>query len=402
MARVPESQHTTATAIVRWYESKPQEHRPHMGASLIGHQCNRYIWLTWRWALKPEFSGRMLRLFSTGQREESRLVEELRGIGATVWDRDPDTGDQFRVSACNGHFGGSLDGVGKGLPEAPKSPCVLEFKTHNDKSFNDLCSKKVQGAKPQHYDQMTVYMGLMEIDRAMYMGVNKNNDDVYCEWVHFDKDHFAVLMDRAQHLIEQTASPEPLSRDPSYYICKMCSFHKHCHGGLAAEMNCRTCCHSSPVENAAWHCQLDDTKLTDKDQREGCMDHLMIPSLIPYAEAIDGGNSWIAYKHRETGATFVNGQETIKEYGQSFSSKELQLCPGTLISEVAALKEQFPGSKVASGSLITASGSLLTIFDDLATHPDDIPVKKDNPTKAEARRKTSAAVEAMKRFGETR
>jgi len=395
MARVPESQHTTATAIVRWYESKPQEHRPHMGASLIGHQCNRYIWLTWRWALKPEFSGRMLRLFSTGQREELRLIEELRGIGATVWERDPDTGDQFRVSACNGHFGGSLDGVGKGLPEAPKSPCVLEFKTHNDKSFNDLCSKKVQGAKPQHYDQMTVYMGLMEIDRAMYMGVNKNNDDVYCEWVHFDKDHFAVLMDRAQHLIEQTASPEPLSRDPSYYICKMCSFHKHCHGGLAAEMNCRTCCHSSPVENAAWSCGHHKKQIDDKTQRAGCEAHLMIPSLIPYAEAIDGGESWIAYKHRETGATFVNGQETIEAYGQSFSSKELQLCPGSLIAEVAALKEQFPGSKVASGSL-------LTIFDDLATDPDDIPVKKDNPTKAEARRKTSAAVEAMKRFGESR
>jgi len=351
MARVPESQHTTATAIVRWYESKPQEHRPHMGASLIGHQCNRYIWLTWRWALKPEFSGRMLRLFSTGQREESRLIEELRGIGATVWDRDPDTGDQFRVSACNGHFGGSLDGVGKGLPEAPKSPCVLEFKTHNDKSFNDLCSKKVQGAKPQHYDQMTVYMGLMEIDRAMYMGVNKNNDDVYCEWVHFDKDHFAVLMDRAQHLIEQTASPEPLSRDPSYYICKMCSFHKHCHGGMAAEMNCRTCCHSSPVENAAWQCVKFSKQLTDKAQRAGCEAHLMIPSLIPYAEAIDGGESWIAYKHRETGATFVNGQETIEDYGQSFLSKELQMCPGSLITEVSELKEQFPGSKVASGSL---------------------------------------------------
>lgn len=394
MARVPESQHTTATAIVRWYESKPQEHRPHMGASLIGHQCNRYIWLTWRWALKPEFSGRMLRLFSTGQREESRLIEELRGIGATVWDRDPDTGDQFRVSACNGHFGGSLDGVGKGLPEAPKSPCVLEFKTHNDKSFNELCSKKVQGAKPQHYDQMTVYMGLMEIDRAMYMGVNKNNDDVYCEWVHFDKDHFASLIDRAQNLIEQTSSPEPLSRDPSYYICKMCSFHKHCHGGLAAEVNCRTCCHASPVENGAWNCGHLNKQLDDKAQRSACGAHLMIPSLIPYAEAIDGGQSWIAYKHRETGITFVNGQETIAEYGQSFSSKELHMCPGSLITQVSELKEQFPGSTVANGGL--------TIFDDLATHPDDIPVKKDHPNKAEDKRKTSAAVEAMKRFGETR
>ena len=69
MAQLPESQHTTSAAIIRWYESKPQEHRPHMGASLIGHNCDRYIWLTWRWAHKPEFKGRILRLFSTGQRE---------------------------------------------------------------------------------------------------------------------------------------------------------------------------------------------------------------------------------------------------------------------------------------------------------------------------------------------
>lgn len=399
MAALPESQHTTATAIVKWYEGKPQEHRPHMGASLIGHQCQRYIWLTWRWVLKPQFAGRMLRLFSTGQREEARLIEELRGIGATVWDKDPESGDQFRVSACNGHFGGSLDGVAKGLPEAPKSAAVLEFKTHNDKSFNELCNKKVKGAKPQHFDQMTVYMGLMDIDRAMYMGVNKNNDDMYCEWVHFDQDHFAVLMARAQNLIEQTSSPEPLSRDPSYYICKMCSFHKHCHGGVAAEVNCRTCCHLSPIENAAWSCGHLKKHIDDQTQRAGCEAHLMIPSLIPYAEPLDGGDTWIAYKHRELGGTFVNGREEVEGYGPSFTSQELHMCPGSLISDMSKLKAEFPGSKVVSGE-VKEDPVAWPFFDDLAVDPATIPVKSDTPVKAAEKRKTKAVVEAMKKFSE--
>ena len=363
-----------------------------MGASLIGHDCERYIWLTWRWVLKPEFKGRILRLFDTGKREEPRLIEELRGIGVTVWDTD-ENGEQWRVSACNGHFGGSLDGVAQGVPEAPKSTCVLEFKTHSDKSFMDLVKNRVQASKPQHYDQMQVYMGLMDIDRALYMGVNKNTDDVYCEWVHFDKDRFFGLKERAQYLIDAPNPPVKLSEDPAYYVCKMCSMWKHCHGGLAAEVNCRTCCHATPVENAAWQCQHLNTEIDDKLQRQGCTQHLMIPTLVPYGEPIDGGETWIAYKHRTTGAFFVNGPEGVKDYGPVFSSLELHRCPGELLTQVAELKEQIPGSKMASG------GVDMAWLDELSTHPDDISVKPDAPPKRELRKKTAAAVEAIKKMG---
>jgi hypothetical protein len=146
-------------------------------------------------------------MFDTGKREETRLLEELRGIGAQVWDTDPETGDQWRVVACNGHFGGSLDGVAKGLPEAPKTPAVLEFKTHNAKSFADLLAKKVHISKPQHYAQMQIYMGLMELERALYIAVNKDNDDVYVEWVYFEKDYFGKLIEHAQGLIDMTTPP---------------------------------------------------------------------------------------------------------------------------------------------------------------------------------------------------
>jgi hypothetical protein len=351
MAALPESQHSTSAAIVRWYESKPNEHRPHMGASIIGHPCSRYVWMTWRWAKKAQFPGRVLRLFDTGKREEVRLLEELRGIGAQVWDTDPNTGDQWRVSACNGHFGGSLDGVAKGLPEAPKTPAVLEFKTHSAKSFADLLSKKVAASKPQHLAQMQIYMGLMELDRALYVAVNKDTDDVYVEWVHFDKDYFTKLIDHAAGLIQMTTPPPRISDDPAHWQCKGCTHWDVCHGGLAAEANCRTCCHASPVENGAWHCDRHSTAIDDETQREGCPEHLLIPALVPYGQPVDGGPNWVAYKHRETGEMFTNGSELIKDYGPVFSSTELQHCPGELLKGIAQAKDVFPGAKVQSGGL---------------------------------------------------
>ena len=322
-----------------------------MGASIIGHPCARYVWLSWRWVKKAQFSGRVLRMFDTGKREESRLLEELRGIGAQVWDTDPNTGEQWRVSACDGHFGGSLDGVAKGLPEAPKTAAVIEFKTHNAKSFADLLSKKVAGSKPQHFDQLQIYMGLMELERALYLAVNKDTDDVYVEWIHFDKDHFENLIDYAQGLIAMPTPPEPISNDPSNWQCKGCTFHEVCHGGIAADANCRTCCHASPIVNSAWHCGHHNNKLDEAKQRKGCGDHLLIPALTPYAQAIDGGPSWVAYKHRQTGQTFVNGNETVEGYGQAFTSSELQRCPSVLLGEAASIKEEFPGAEVISGGI---------------------------------------------------
>lgn len=383
MATIPNSQHTTAQAIVKWYESKPQEHRPHMGASLIGHECERHVWMSWRWALKPKFPGRVLRLFSTGVREESRLTEELRGIGATVWETDPDTGAQWRVSACNGHFGGSLDGVAQGLPEAPKTPAVLEYKTHSHKSFVQLIEQRVQKAKPQHYDQMTVYMGLMQLDRAMYMAVDKDTDDLYCEWVHFDDERFKALMAKAERLISLTEPPQRISEDPTFFICKFCNFHPVCHGDTAAEDNCRTCCHVSPVKDAAWACEAKAKTLTVDQQRKGCDQHLMIPALVPYAQPQDGGNNYVVYKHKTSGVEFSNGPGPEPR----FTSAELHRCPGSLIKDVAPVKEAFHSAKVV---------------DPWADMPNDdldaVPTKGAAPAVRERKARVTKTLQALQAF----
>lgn len=335
--QIPEPQNTTSAAIVKWYEAKPQEHRPHMGASIIGHECPRYVWLTWRWARQPSFPGRVLRMFSTGNREELRLIEELRGIGAEVWATDPTTGEQFEVKACNGHFGGHLDGVAKGVPESPNTPCVLEFKTHNDKSWRAVASKGVQDAKFQHFLQMQIYMHLMGLDRALYMAVNKNDDDIYVEWVHAKPDIAEWWLNRAQELIDSTEPPTKAAESPDSLPCKFCNFKEHCHGEIAAQANCRTCVHSTPVDDGKWRCESKGTELSHEDQLAGCALHLMIPALVTYATPVDGGEGWVQYKHNKMCVEFINGipSETTKA---TFSSKELEHSPASLMDQVAEIK----------------------------------------------------------------
>jgi len=340
MAQVPISKHSTAEAVVRWREKQSQEVREHLGASLIGHPCDRHLWYTFRWAATPTWEGRMLRLFDRGKREEAVVVEELRGAGVELYVRETDR--QIECRDPSGHFGGSVDGVGRGFPEAPKSWAILEVKTHNGKSFTELRKLGVNGSKPQHYDQMQAYMGLLKIDRALYFAVNKDNDEIYTEWVHFDADAFRDLQARATRVIDADTPPQRVSDDPANFQCKSCTHFALCHEQKVAEVSCRTCCHASPVERGAWRCGQDNGLLDKAAQRAACDLHLFIPDLVPFGEAVDGGVAHVEYRHRETGKTFINGPG-------GYSSKELSASAAGTVTEpiVEAMRATF-NAKVTS------------------------------------------------------
>jgi hypothetical protein len=310
MAKLPEPMNSTAAKIYEAYEQDAEtSNRPHLGASLIGHACERYLWLTFRWAEDKKFPGRMLRLFETGQREEERLVRNLRRIGAQVHDTTPD-GGQWRVSDLGGHFGGSMDGAAVGIPEAPKTWHVLEFKTFNDKTFGDLLKNQVRKSKPQHWAQMQTYMGLTGMDRALYMAVNKNTDELYTERVEFDPVEFARIKARAERVITAAEPPLKVSNDPSWYVCKMCEFHAQCHGDTAPQVNCRTCANSTPEldGDARWSCQARGADVSLDTQRTGCPGHRYIPILLQnFATKKDYVNGDVIYT-TPTG-DFANGEQ---------------------------------------------------------------------------------------------
>ena len=353
MATLPEPMNTTVAKIYQAYESDAEEgNRSHLGASLIGHGCERYLWLTFRWVDAKKFPGRMLRLFETGELAEARFTANLRRIGVEVHDTTPE-GKQWRVSDLGGHFAGSMDGAGRGFPEAPKTWAVLEYKTHGEKSFNELVKKKMQAAKPQHYAQMQVYMGYTGMDRAMYMAVNKNTDDLYSEWVHFDQVEFSRLKARAERVISANEPPLRCSNDPSWFVCKMCDFHEHCHGEKAPAVNCRTCAHSTPemYGDGKWTCNVPvqpDGGGAGKNidlmrQRIGCGEHRYIPILLErFATQSDYVNGDVVYSHEH--GTFANGQGP-----GALSSLEIRACEQkVMLSDVANMKAQLSAQGIDS------------------------------------------------------
>lgn len=302
MVELPEF-NPTVSAIYEWYEANASEgFREHLGASLIGGACDRAKWYTWRWMTRQHHEGRLLRLFETGNMAEPRFVKNLRDIGVTVWDVDPETGRQWKLRDATGHFGGEMDGACLGLPEAPKTYHGLEFKTHAEKSFKNLVSKGVKEAKPEHYSQMMTYMELSGLKRFLYLAVNKNTDELYQERIKYDPEEGARILARAKRIIMSPVPPERISNDPSWHQCKWCAHQDACHGSRMPERHCRSCLHSTPVtegpEAGTWRCESYGWTLDVRMQRTGCQDrHRYIPAFVP-GEQIDAAEdgSWITYK----------------------------------------------------------------------------------------------------------
>lgn len=302
----------TIEAIYRSYE-RHEDERTYLGASVIGDPCERKLWIDFRWVIPPEkFDGRMRRLFETGHREEARMITDLRAAGVEVWDRD-ENGGQIGVGSIGGHFKGHLDGVALGLLEAPKTPHVAEFKTHNAKSFANLLKSNVAIAKPKHYAQMMVYMHLMSFTRAVYMAHNKDTDALHIERVKYDPLVAAQLMTKAERVITAYKPPEKLHDDITKKLatidCSYCHAREFCHGSQWPRRHCRTCIEATPRMDGdgRWTCDFHKCDLSPEDQRKGCKEHRFIPELIHgYQTDADPETRSIVYAMND-GSTWVDG-----------------------------------------------------------------------------------------------
>lgn len=257
------------------YRAEDSPFRKHLGASVIGGECARAIWYGFHWSTKPHFKGRLLRLFNRGHLEEARFIALLLMIGCDVYQQD-EKGNQFRISDCGGHFGGSGDGVAIGVPDIPAGhACLLEFKTHNDKSFKKLKADGVRSAKFEHFVQMQTYMRKMGIAYALYMAVNKNDDEIHAEIITIQTDVGDQFIDRARQIIFMKDAPKRLSDSPGWFACSWCDHKPVCHMGAMPHRNCRTCSKSIPEQDGHWYCTAEEgvqTLLSEQDQLAGC-DH---------------------------------------------------------------------------------------------------------------------------------
>lgn len=283
--------------------------RAHLGASLIGDPCSRKLWYIFRWVKHKRHDGRMYRLFNRGHREEERFVQWLRGIGFEVMEFDPNwepddvvkvgqhkgktvkelpdnylewartenvdlCKKQFRISGCNGHFGGSLDGLtilpATFIPTGER--LLLEFKTSatGKSKFGKVVENGMKSAKPQHFAQTCTYGRKLGIKYVLYLMIDKNNDDLHVEIESLDYNHGAEMERKADYIINATEEPPRLHDNESHFDCKYCDMRLVCFFDERLDVNCRSCKYARPVENANWHCDMWDSVIPKEHIKEGC------------------------------------------------------------------------------------------------------------------------------------
>lgn len=299
------------------------EFRKHLGFSQIGDECRRKLWYAFRWCVLPKHSPRLKRLFDRGHKEEDRFIDYLRGAGLIVEPFDAsyrllnemhtdkyqvvqnpdltncplqtDVSDdlkhiqrandlgitypvQWRVSAVQGHSGGSLDGkaylpANYGISEQ----ILLEFKTHNNKSFSNLQRQGMKLSKPQHYAQCCSYGYMLGLNYVLYCAVNKDTDDLYFEFVELNHKTGETMVQKAESIIFMQEPPPRLHENPTFFMCKMCDCFSICHAKGAVERNCRSCKHAEPAKDKNWICNKHQQLLTDEiiTQEYGCWESIV-------------------------------------------------------------------------------------------------------------------------------
>ena len=230
----------------------------------------------------------MLRLFRRGKREEETVISDLRSIGCVITNTEE---NQIELQIAP-HIVAYPDGIiESGVPEAPNKRHVLEIKTMNIKAFAKL---QKEGVPNKHMAQMQVAMHATGIDRALYVVVWKDNDELFIERVRYDASAAEKIIARGQMIVDASEAPIGISNDPSWYECKFCPVNAVCYKREAADRNCRTCAHSTPLEDG-WHCSRWNAYPPATVTEVGCDAYVPHPDMHP-GEIVDSGKTWAVYR----------------------------------------------------------------------------------------------------------
>lgn len=304
MAPLPKPIPPTVRAIYRAYE-EANKHYDSLGISVgeIGTECDRALWLGFRWASKPEeIEGRKLSIFRTGDRWEEVMVSDLERIGVEVW------GQQDRIRLVHGFVRGKCDGKALGVPEAPKTEHLCEFKSSNDKGFKEIRKHKCKVAKPLHYGQCQIGMHAFGLTRCLYVVANKNDDSRYVERLEYDVEYCLRQLARAERIIFSDEPPSRISDNPEFFGCMFCRQKDVCHGEKPRR-TCRSCIHFQPERGGDCHCSCSRwaKPLGIEEQKRACPSYLTLPGLVD-GEVIDSDEDAESITYRMRNGTVWTDQ----------------------------------------------------------------------------------------------
>lgn len=252
-----------------------QEHRAHLGASVIGEPCSRKLWYQFRNAVPNEIKatakqtvGQKARIFERGHREEEYIFAYLEVLGFKF---KATKEDQIRISDCGGHFGGSMDNICLLPPKFGLDDDVLvEIKTINGQDFDKLKKDGVKLFQPKHWAQICTYGYKYGLKFCLYVSVNKNTEELHIEFLILDWELGKIMIAKANAIIQSPVPLPKISLSPSHFSCKWCNFLNVCHYGEVMQKNCKTCVNSVPIDDAKWGCKLYQVIVPEDVVKKGC------------------------------------------------------------------------------------------------------------------------------------
>ena len=327
--------------------------RVYLGGSEIGKPCSRELYYSFHKVAPQHFQPKTYLNFDDGHGSEDKtggIFKQIDGIELITHEGDR----QIGYEAVGGHMKMHLDGMIKGVKQAPKTWHIWEHKCVNEKKFRDLQRKKVKlGPKEAleawdetYFGQSQVYMGLANatslamggsgVKRHYLTVATPGTRDIMSCRTNFQPEKFKALIEKAESIVYAKEPPPPISDKADYYICRWCNFNEHCHGSKVAAVNCRTCAHVTAQTDGTWHCGFHNNTLSFTKQMKGCSKHLFIPQLVPFADAVkfDKDANTITYV-TPNGKAFTNAEKNEwSEWASGtpeITSKDLQHLDAVLV-----------------------------------------------------------------------
>jgi len=235
MVKIPEQRDPTLMAMyAKIQEKQDRSRRNYLGASLIGNDCPRQIWYEYNGYDRPDFEASTLLLFDDGHRTEDLTAERLRLVdGVELITHGPD-GKQ--LGFVHGKLKGHLDGMIRGLIQAPKKWHVWECKSSGHKKFTEFVRLRKQDEKNalknwnmNYFVQAQLYMHFFNTDRhytTVALGGGRDYDSCRTE---YDMAVALKYIDRAEKIINAIEPPVRISEKPDFFQCRWCSFKDICH-----------------------------------------------------------------------------------------------------------------------------------------------------------------------------
>jgi hypothetical protein len=221
--------------------------RDYLGASRLGHPCERALQFEFAHAPKDEgagFSGQSLRIFAIGHALEDIAIRWLRAAGLNLYTRKSKRqgGEQFGFSVAGGRIRGHVDGIIAAAPAALglRTPALWECKTMNARNWRETVAKGVTVAKPVYAAQIALYQAYMEAAvpgisaaPALFTALNKDTAELHHELVPFDAGLAQRMSDRAVRILQATDAGELLPRiatSRDFHECRSCPWVDRCWG----------------------------------------------------------------------------------------------------------------------------------------------------------------------------